>query len=65
MAQCLLRMLRQPHTQLQVLELPLRTAVMVSQVFAGMWRRNGYSLQHQIFFYHNARYGYLREKHIF
>ena len=39
----------------QVLELPLRTAVMVSQVYAGMWRRNGYSLQHQIFFYHNAR----------
>lgn len=28
---------------------------MVSQVHAGMWRRNGYSLQHQIFFYHNAR----------
>jgi hypothetical protein len=39
----------------QVLEIPLRTAVMVSQVYAGMWRRNGYSLQHQIFFYHNAR----------
>ena len=38
-----------------LLELPLRTSVMVSQVHAGMWRRNGYSLQHQIFFYHNAR----------
>ena len=38
-----------------VLEMPLRTSVMVSQVHAGMWRRNGYSLQHQIFFYHNAR----------
>jgi len=38
-----------------VLEMPLRTSVMVSQVHAGMWRRNGYSLQHQIYFYHNAR----------
>jgi len=38
-----------------LLEMPLRTSVMVSQVHAGMWRRNGYSLQHQIFFYHNAR----------
>merc|ERR1719308_346198 len=38
-----------------ILEMPLRTSVMVSQVHAGMWRRNGYSLQHQIFFYHNAR----------
>ena len=38
-----------------ILELPLRTSVLVSQVHAGMWRRNGYSLQHQIFFYHNAR----------
>merc|ERR1719419_805432 len=38
-----------------ILELPLRTGVLVSQVHAGMWRRNGYSLQHQIFFYHNAR----------
>lgn len=39
----------------QLLEHPLRTAVMVAQVYAGMWRRNGYSLQHQIFFYHNVR----------
>ena len=38
-----------------LLELPLRTSVLVSQVHAGMWRRNGYSLQHQIYFYHNAR----------
>jgi len=38
-----------------VLEMPLRTSVMLSQVHAGMWRRNGYSLQHQIFFYQNAR----------
>merc|ERR1719419_892270 len=38
-----------------LLEMPLRTSVLVSQVHAGMWRRNGYSLQHQIYFYHNAR----------
>jgi len=39
----------------QILELPLRSLVLVSQVYAGMWRRNGFSLQHQIFFYHSAR----------
>jgi len=39
----------------QILELPLRTTVMVSQVYAGLWRRNGFSLHHQIHFYHNAR----------
>ena len=39
-----------------VLELPLRTSVLVSQVHAGMWRRNGYSLTHQIYFYHNSRF---------
>ena len=39
-----------------LLELPLRTSVLVSQVHAGMWRRNGYSLAHQIYFYHNARF---------
>ena len=38
-----------------VLEMPLRTSVMVSQVHAGMWRRNGYSLEHQIFIYQSAR----------
>ena len=38
-----------------VLEMPLRTSVMVSQVHAGMWRRNGYDLKHQIFCYHNAK----------
>lgn len=29
--------------------------VMIAQVHAGMWRRNGYSLSNQIFFYHNVK----------
>lgn len=29
--------------------------VMVAQFRAGMWRRNGYSLLNQIYFYHNVR----------
>ena len=29
--------------------------VMISQVHAGMWRRNGYSLLNQLYFYHNVK----------
>uniref|UniRef100_A0A646QGC2 E3 ubiquitin-protein ligase n=1 Tax=Hemiscolopendra marginata TaxID=943146 RepID=A0A646QGC2_9MYRI len=39
----------------QLIELPLRTYVMIAQVHAGMWRRNGYSLLNQIYFYHTAK----------
>lgn len=39
----------------QLIEPVLRTQVMVSQVHAGMWRRNGYSLLNQIYFYHNVK----------
>ncbi|KAL1459822.1 hypothetical protein WDU94_011775 [Cyamophila willieti] len=39
----------------QLLEPVLRTQVMISQVHAGMWRRNGYSLLNQIYFYHNVK----------
>lgn len=39
----------------QLLELPLRTLVMIAQFRAGMWRRNGYSLVNQVYFYHNVR----------
>ncbi|KAG8196917.1 hypothetical protein JTE90_027621 [Oedothorax gibbosus] len=39
----------------QLMELPLRTLVMLAQFRAGMWRRNGYSLLNQVFFYHNVR----------
>lgn len=39
----------------QLIELVLRTQVMISQVHAGMWRRNGYSLLNQLYFYHNVK----------
>jgi E3 ubiquitin-protein ligase UBR2 len=43
----------------ELMELPLRTLVMIAQFRAGMWRRNGYSLVNQVYFYHNVR---LREE---
>lgn len=43
----------------ELMELPLRCLVMVSQFRVGMWRRNGYSLLNQVYFYHNVR---LREE---
>ncbi|KAK2704905.1 E3 ubiquitin-protein ligase UBR2-like isoform X2 [Artemia franciscana] len=39
----------------QIIEPVLRTQVMVAQVQAGMWRRNGYSLINQIYFYKNVK----------
>ncbi|XP_064603615.1 E3 ubiquitin-protein ligase UBR2-like isoform X2 [Liolophura sinensis] len=39
----------------EMLEAPLRVQVLISQTQAGMWRRNGYSLLNQIFFYHNVK----------
>ncbi|OWA51878.1 E3 ubiquitin-protein ligase UBR2 [Hypsibius exemplaris] len=39
----------------ELLEFPLRTMVLVAQASAGMWRRNGYALANQIFFYHQPR----------
>ncbi|XP_075234618.1 ubr1 ubiquitin ligase [Lycorma delicatula] len=39
----------------QIIEPVLRTQVMISQVHAGMWRRNGYSLLNQLYFYHNVK----------
>ncbi|KAI0239314.1 E3 ubiquitin-protein ligase UBR2 [Lamellibrachia satsuma] len=38
-----------------LIEPSLRTQVLISQTQAGMWRRNGYSLLNQIYFYHNVR----------
>ncbi|XP_052273758.1 E3 ubiquitin-protein ligase UBR2-like isoform X2 [Dreissena polymorpha] len=38
-----------------LLEFPLRVQVMVAQSNANMWRRNGYALINQIFFYHNVK----------
>ncbi|XP_014224487.1 E3 ubiquitin-protein ligase UBR2 [Trichogramma pretiosum] len=39
----------------EIIEPVLRAQVMISQVHAGMWRRNGYSLIHQLYFYHNVK----------
>ncbi|XP_012250571.1 E3 ubiquitin-protein ligase UBR2 [Athalia rosae] len=39
----------------QIVEPVLRTQSMISQVHAGMWRRNGYSLLNQLYFYHNVK----------
>lgn len=39
----------------QIIEPVLRTQVMIAQVHAGMWRRNGYALLNQLYFYHNVK----------
>ncbi|CAH0560295.1 unnamed protein product [Brassicogethes aeneus] len=39
----------------QIIEPVLRAQVMIAQVHAGMWRRNGYALLNTLFFYHNVR----------
>ncbi|XP_055331894.1 E3 ubiquitin-protein ligase UBR2-like isoform X2 [Paramacrobiotus metropolitanus] len=39
----------------ELMEFPLRTLVLVAQASAGMWRRNGYALANQIFFYQQPR----------
>ncbi|KAK3092305.1 hypothetical protein FSP39_001069, partial [Pinctada imbricata] len=39
----------------ELMEPPLRVQVMIAQTQAGMWRRNGYALLNQIFFYHNVK----------
>nr|XP_006815804.1 PREDICTED: E3 ubiquitin-protein ligase UBR2-like [Saccoglossus kowalevskii] len=45
----------QALTPVEMVEESLRTQVMVAQVQAGMWRRNGYSLLNQLYFYHSGR----------
>ncbi|XP_074663047.1 E3 ubiquitin-protein ligase UBR2-like [Tubulanus polymorphus] len=40
---------------IELIEPGLRAQVMIAQTQAGMWRRNGYSLLNQIFFYSNVR----------
>ncbi|BFZ11988.1 hypothetical protein BsWGS_15028 [Bradybaena similaris] len=39
----------------ELMEPALRILVLLAQSQAGMWRRNGYSLQNQVFFYTNLR----------
>ena len=38
----------------ELIETVMRTRVLASQVSGGMWRRNGTSLGHQIYLYHNV-----------
>ncbi|CAH1114121.1 unnamed protein product [Psylliodes chrysocephalus] len=42
-------------TPVQIVEPVLRGQVMIAQVHAGMWRRNGYALLNTLFFYHNVK----------
>ena len=42
--------LEPPLTLIELMEMPLRTLVMISQFRASMWRRNGFSLVNQIVF---------------
>ncbi|XP_050506172.1 E3 ubiquitin-protein ligase UBR2 [Diabrotica virgifera virgifera] len=42
-------------TPVQIMEPVLRAQVMIAQVHAGMWRRNGYALLNTLFFYHNVK----------
>ncbi|XP_038072010.1 E3 ubiquitin-protein ligase UBR2-like isoform X2 [Patiria miniata] len=43
-----------PLSPLELMEEPLRTQVLMAQVNAAMWRRNGYSLLNQIYYYQNV-----------
>uniref|UniRef100_A0A1L8DT83 E3 ubiquitin-protein ligase n=1 Tax=Nyssomyia neivai TaxID=330878 RepID=A0A1L8DT83_9DIPT len=42
-------------TLVQLIEPVLCTQTMIAQVHAGMWRRNGYSLLNQLYFYRNVK----------
>jgi E3 ubiquitin-protein ligase UBR2 len=42
------------HPLTTLMEHSLRTLVLVAQFRAGIWRRNGYSLVNQVFFYHST-----------
>ena len=42
-------------TPVQIIEPVLRAQVLIAQVHAGMWRRNGYGLLNQLYFYHNVK----------
>ncbi|XP_071444389.1 E3 ubiquitin-protein ligase UBR2 isoform X2 [Hetaerina americana] len=42
-------------TPVEIMEPVLCCQVMIAQVHAGMWRRNGYALLNQLYFYHNVK----------
>ncbi|XP_063980844.1 E3 ubiquitin-protein ligase UBR2 isoform X2 [Diachasmimorpha longicaudata] len=48
-------MIQSKLSPVQLIEPVLRAQTMISQVHAGMWRRNGYSLLNQLYFHHNVR----------
>ncbi|KAJ2945313.1 hypothetical protein O0L34_g9400 [Tuta absoluta] len=39
----------------ELIEPVLQTMAMIAQVHAGMWRRNGFALLNQLYFYHNVK----------
>ncbi|XP_055371504.1 E3 ubiquitin-protein ligase UBR1 [Condylostylus longicornis] len=43
------------RTPEEIMEPILCAQTMIAQVHSGMWRRNGYSLLHQLYFYRNVR----------
>ncbi|KAH9509159.1 E3 ubiquitin-protein ligase ubr2 [Bulinus truncatus] len=47
--------MKEPLDMKELMEPALRIQVLLAQSQAGMWRRNGYSLQNQVFFYSNLR----------
>lgn len=47
--------IQQLHPLTALMEHSLRTLVMVAQFRSGIWRRNGYSLVNQVFFYHSTQ----------
>ncbi|CAH2055648.1 unnamed protein product, partial [Iphiclides podalirius] len=46
---------RPKPTPEELIEPVLCTTAMIAQVHAGMWRRNGYALLNQLYFYHNVK----------
>ncbi|XP_070180013.1 E3 ubiquitin-protein ligase UBR2-like isoform X1 [Littorina saxatilis] len=48
-------MVRKRLEPVELMEPALRVQVLIAQTQAGMWRRNGFSLLNQIYFYHNVR----------
>ncbi|XP_049878281.1 E3 ubiquitin-protein ligase UBR1 isoform X3 [Pectinophora gossypiella] len=46
---------RPKPTPEELIEPVLQTMAMIAQVHAGMWRRNGFALLNQLYFYHNVK----------
>ncbi|XP_037871161.1 E3 ubiquitin-protein ligase UBR1 isoform X2 [Bombyx mori] len=46
---------KQKSSPEELIEPVLQTMAMIAQVHAGMWRRNGFALLNQLYFYHNVK----------